>query len=49
MALAGAGAAAALALNEDLRESVFSSAKTLGEEISSGPASDGGDTGGSGS
>ena len=49
MALAGAGAAAALALNEDLRESVFSSATTLGEEISSGPASDGGDTGGSGS
>jgi hypothetical protein len=49
LALAGAGAAAALALNEDLRESVLGSAKALGEEISSGPNSDGGGAGGSGS
>jgi hypothetical protein len=34
LVLTGAGAAAALALNEDLRESVFGSAKALGEEIS---------------
>jgi hypothetical protein len=34
LVLAGAGAAAALAVNEDLRESVFGSAKALGEEIS---------------
>jgi hypothetical protein len=42
LGLAAAGAAAALALNEDLRESVLGSAKALGEEISSGPA--GGDS-----
>lgn len=35
LALSAAGAAAALALNEGLRESVFGSAKALGEEISS--------------
>jgi hypothetical protein len=34
LALGAAGAAAALALNEGLRESVFGSAKALGEEIS---------------
>jgi hypothetical protein len=39
LALTGAGAAAALALNEGLRESVFGSAKALSEEIS-GAASD---------
>jgi short subunit dehydrogenase-like uncharacterized protein len=38
LAVTGAAAAAALALNEDLRESVLGSAKALGEEISSGPA-----------
>jgi hypothetical protein len=42
IALAGAGAAAALALNEDLRNSVIGSAKALGEEIASGPDGDGG-------
>jgi hypothetical protein len=45
LALAGASAAAALALNEGLRESVFGSAKALGEEISSQPAGDGGSDG----
>jgi len=42
---AGAGAAAALAINEDLRNSVIGSAKALGEEISPGSgdaANDGG-------
>jgi short subunit dehydrogenase-like uncharacterized protein len=41
LAVTAAGAAAALALNEDLRKSVLGSAKALGEEISSEPASDG--------
>jgi hypothetical protein len=36
----GVAAAAALALNENLRESVLGSAKALGEEVTSGPASD---------
>jgi hypothetical protein len=40
LALGVAGSAAALALNEELRESVFGSAKALSEEIS-GAASDG--------
>jgi hypothetical protein len=39
LALAAAGSAAALALNDGLRESVFGSAKALGEEIS-GSAND---------
>jgi hypothetical protein len=34
LALGAAGAVAALALNEDFRESVLGSAKALGEEIS---------------
>jgi hypothetical protein len=34
LALGAVGAAAALALNEEFRESVFGSAKALGEEIS---------------
>jgi hypothetical protein len=38
LVVAGAGAGAALAFNEDLRNSVFSSAKNLTEEVSSGPA-----------
>ena len=42
LAVTAAGAAAALALNEGLRESVLGSAKALGEEVVSGPASDGG-------
>jgi hypothetical protein len=36
LGIAGAGAAAALAVNEDLRNSVLGSAKALGEEITSG-------------
>jgi hypothetical protein len=40
LAAVGVGAAAALAVNEDLRDSVLGSAKALGEEISSG-SSDG--------
>ena len=47
LAVTGAAAAAALALNEDLRESVLGSAKALGEEISSGPASGDGSDGSS--
>jgi hypothetical protein len=42
LALVAAGTAAALALNDELRESVLGSAKALGEEISAGPAIDGG-------
>jgi hypothetical protein len=42
LAATGAAAAAALALNEDLRESVLGSAKALGEEVS-GAVSDGDD------
>jgi hypothetical protein len=42
LALAGAGAAALLATNKELRQSVLGSAKALGEEISDGPQSDGG-------
>jgi len=38
LAIAGVGAAAALALNEDLRNSAIGSAKALGEEISSDSA-----------
>jgi len=45
--LGAAGAAAALALNESLRESVLGSAKALGEEVSAGPAPDGGGSDGS--
>jgi hypothetical protein len=41
LALAVAGAAAALALNEDLRNSVLGSAKALGEEIGSDSSGDG--------
>jgi hypothetical protein len=40
LALAGAGAAAALAVNEDLRNSVLGSAKALGEEITSSEPAD---------
>ena len=46
-AVIGVAAAAALALNEDLRESVLGSAKALGEEVTSGPASDSGSAAGS--
>jgi len=42
LAVAGAGAAVALAVNEDLRNSVLGSAKALGEEITSDTSSDGG-------
>jgi hypothetical protein len=49
LAVSGAAAATALALNEDLRESVLGSAKALGEEIASGPAGDNGASTGSGS
>jgi hypothetical protein len=42
LALAAAGAATALALNEGLRTSVLGSAKALGEEITSDSSSDGG-------
>jgi hypothetical protein len=45
LAVTGAAAAAALALNEDLRNSVLGSAKALGEEISSEPASGSGSDG----
>jgi hypothetical protein len=41
LAAVGLGAAVALAVNEDLRDSVLGSAKALGEEISSDSASDG--------
>jgi hypothetical protein len=41
VALGVAGAAAALALNEDLRESVLASARALGEEVSAGPTDNG--------
>lgn len=47
LAVTGAAAAAALALNEDLRESVLGSAKALGEEVTSGPANDSGSAAGS--
>ena len=47
LAVTGAATAAALALNEDLRESVLGSAKALGEEVTSGPASDSGSSAGS--
>jgi hypothetical protein len=46
LAVTAAGAAAALALNEDLRKSVLGSAKALSEEISSTPASSGSSEGG---
>ncbi|HEY1855187.1 MAG TPA: hypothetical protein VGG40_11415 [Solirubrobacterales bacterium] len=42
LALVGAGAATALALNEDLRNSVVGSAKALADEIVSGPEDQGG-------
>jgi DNA repair ATPase RecN len=45
LAVTAAGAAAALALNEDLRKSVLGSAKALSEEISSQPTNDGGSDG----
>lgn len=45
LAVTGAGAAAALALNEDLRQSVFGSAKALGEEISATVGDGGGPEG----
>jgi hypothetical protein len=45
LALGAAGSAAALALNEDLRESVFGSAKALGEEISGAGSDNGGPEG----
>jgi hypothetical protein len=41
LAVAGAGAAVALAVNEDLRRSALGSAKALGEEIVSDSSSDG--------
>ena len=47
LAVTGVTAAAALALNEALRESVLGSAKALGEEVTSGPASDSGSSAGS--
>lgn len=47
LAVTGVAAAAALALNEALRESVLGSAKALGEEVASGPASDSGSSAGS--
>jgi hypothetical protein len=47
LTVSGAAAAVALALNEDLRESVLGSAKALGEEVASGPASDSGSSAGS--
>ena len=43
VAVTAAGAAAALALDDDLRKSVLGSAKALGEEISSEPADGGAD------
>jgi hypothetical protein len=49
LGLSAIGAAAALALNENLRESVLGSARALGEEVSAGPATDDGDSDGSGS
>ncbi len=45
LGLGAAGAAVALALNEDLRESVFGSARALREEIASGPAAGDGSDG----
>jgi hypothetical protein len=42
LALGAAGSAAALALNEELRESMFGSARALGEEISGAPGGDDG-------
>lgn len=47
LAVTGVATAAALALNEDLRDSVLGSAQALGEEVTSGPASDSGSTAGS--
>jgi hypothetical protein len=47
LAVGSVATAAALALNEDLRESVLGSAKALGEEISSEPADGGSDGSGS--
>jgi hypothetical protein len=41
IALAGAGAAVALAANEDFRNAVIGSAKALAEEIVSGPDDEG--------
>jgi hypothetical protein len=41
LALAGIGAAAVLAGNEDLRRSVLGSARALGEEICGDPGTDG--------
>lgn len=46
LAVAAAGAAAALALNEDLRNSVLGSAKALGEEISGSDSNGDGSSGG---
>jgi hypothetical protein len=48
LAVTGAAAAAALALNEDLRESALGSVKALGEEVTSGPVADNGASTGSG-
>jgi hypothetical protein len=45
LALAAAGSAAALALNDGLREQVFGSAKALGEEISGADSDNGGPQG----
>ncbi|HWC09572.1 MAG TPA: hypothetical protein VG458_11010 [Solirubrobacterales bacterium] len=42
LVLGAAGSAVALALNEELRESVFDSAKALGEEIAGAVSDDGG-------
>jgi hypothetical protein len=42
LALAAAGSAAALALNDGLREQVFGSAKALGDEISGATSDNGG-------
>ena len=42
LVLGAAGSAVALALNEELRESVFDSAKALGEEITGAVSDDGG-------
>ena len=49
LVLGAVGAAAALALNDELRESVLGSAKALGEEVSAGPVIDDGGSDGSAS
>ena len=45
VAVTAAGAAVALALNDELRESVFGSAKALGDEVSGAVANDQGQDG----